>query len=308
MNEESPVDRLSRISTQWTLVFRGLGGPEGAEPSALEELMNRYHRVAYQYLMGALQDANAAEDLFQQFALRFVRGDFKRADPERGRFRDYLKTALIRLVIDHRRQQKNQAERLDTARLENVGPNGMIVPTSWSADGRFIAFTEIHRETRGDIWVLHLDDEPRAEALILTSNDEREADFSPRGDQIAFVSNEDGRSEVYIRSFPETGPRTRVSTEGGRQPLWSADGSTLYYRSGDRMMAVAVEDGDPGSPAQLFEERLDEGYINHPRIYDVIPDGQGFYAAKSEANSEAYRIDIVLNFFDVLERLVPTRR
>ena len=187
-------------------------------------------------------------------------------------------------------------------------PNGMIVPTSWSADGRFIAFTEIHRETRGDIWVLHLDDEPRAEALILTSNDEREGVFSPRGDQIAFVSNEDGRSEVYIRSFPETGPRTRVSTEGGRQPLWSADGSTLYYRSGDRMMAVAVEDGDPGSPVQLFEERLDEGYINHPRIYDVIPDGQGFYAAKSEANSEAYRIDIVLNFFDVLERLVPTGR
>ena len=121
MNEESPVDRLSRISTQWTLVFRGLGGPEGAEPSALEELMNRYHRVAYQYLMGALRDADAAEDLFQEFALRFVRGDFKRADPERGRFRDYLKTALIRLVIDHRRQQRNQADRLDTARLANVG-------------------------------------------------------------------------------------------------------------------------------------------------------------------------------------------
>lgn len=200
------------------------------------------------------------------------------------------------------------ADGVGEAELLWASPTGMIVPTSWSADGRLIAFTEIHAETRGDIWVLHLDDERRAEPLIVTDNDERDGVFSPRGDLIAFVSNEDDRSQVYIRSFPESGPSMRVSTDGGRQPLWSADGGTLYYRSGDRMMAVAVQAGDPGSPVQLFEERLDEGYINHPRIYDVMSDGQGFYAAKSEANSEAFQINIVLNFFDVLERLVPTGR
>jgi RNA polymerase sigma-70 factor (ECF subfamily) len=74
--------------------------------TAQQQLLLRYHGAAYRYLLGMLHDPAVAEELTQDFALRFLRGDFKRADPQRGRFRDFLKTALRHQVIDHWRKQK----------------------------------------------------------------------------------------------------------------------------------------------------------------------------------------------------------
>jgi RNA polymerase sigma-70 factor (ECF subfamily) len=71
-------------------------------------LMQRYCGAVYRYLLGALHDEDAANDLFQEFAVRFLRGDFRGADPARGRFRDYLKRALVHLVTDHHRARKRQ--------------------------------------------------------------------------------------------------------------------------------------------------------------------------------------------------------
>jgi RNA polymerase sigma-70 factor (ECF subfamily) len=77
-------------------------GEEGAQWAVLE----RYQRAIYRYLLGAVRDADIAEELAQEFALRFLRGDFRRANPERGRFRNYLKTALVHLVTDHHRARQ----------------------------------------------------------------------------------------------------------------------------------------------------------------------------------------------------------
>jgi RNA polymerase sigma-70 factor (ECF subfamily) len=99
-------ERLSRIETLWTLVFQAHGTQTDALAAAQRVLMQRYSGAVYRYLLGAVRDADVAGDLCQEFALRFVRGDFRRADPERGRFRDYLKTALIHLVTDHHRQRQ----------------------------------------------------------------------------------------------------------------------------------------------------------------------------------------------------------
>jgi RNA polymerase sigma-70 factor (ECF subfamily) len=68
--------------------------------------MEHYGGAVHRYLLGALRDPDAADELFQEFALRLLRGDFKDADPERGRFRDYVKTSLFHLIADHRRRQK----------------------------------------------------------------------------------------------------------------------------------------------------------------------------------------------------------
>jgi RNA polymerase sigma-70 factor (ECF subfamily) len=76
--------------------------------SARQRLVERYGGAARRYLLGALRDADAADELFQELALHFLRGDFRRADPERGRFRNYLKTALFRLVVQYRRRQQKQ--------------------------------------------------------------------------------------------------------------------------------------------------------------------------------------------------------
>jgi RNA polymerase sigma factor (sigma-70 family) len=97
-------DRLTQINTRWTLVFQA--SQSGDETTrAQHELVMRYSGAIYRYLLGMLRDAHLAEDLAQEFALRLVRGDFSHASPGRGRFRDFLKTSLRNLVIDHWRRK-----------------------------------------------------------------------------------------------------------------------------------------------------------------------------------------------------------
>jgi RNA polymerase sigma-70 factor (ECF subfamily) len=127
-------ERLSRISTMWTLVFQAHAGPTDAITAAQNELMRRYGGAVYRYLLGALRDPDAAADLSQEFALRFVRGDFRRADPERGRFRDYLRVSLSRLVSEHHRRRKRRP-----ILLSPDAPEPAVEDPSLDADEAFIA-------------------------------------------------------------------------------------------------------------------------------------------------------------------------
>jgi RNA polymerase sigma-70 factor (ECF subfamily) len=103
MSDDKDFDtRLSRIETMWTDVFEAHSGPGAGSAAAQQRLLARYCGAIYRYLRGALRDADAADELSQEFALRFVRGDFKKADPGKGRFRDYVKTALFHLVSTYK--------------------------------------------------------------------------------------------------------------------------------------------------------------------------------------------------------------
>jgi RNA polymerase sigma-70 factor (ECF subfamily) len=106
MGHSGPEDRLSRMETHWSAVLAAHAGPAGADGAARDRLLVRYSRPVYRYLLGAVRDPDAAADLGQEFAVRFLRGDFRRADPGRGRFRDYLKAALANLVNDHHRARQ----------------------------------------------------------------------------------------------------------------------------------------------------------------------------------------------------------
>jgi RNA polymerase sigma-70 factor (ECF subfamily) len=120
---EDPAAHLSHVSTLWTLVRRAHAGDGEAVLTAQERLMEWYAGAAHRYLLGALRDREAADELFQEFALRLVRGDFKNADPQRGRFRDYLKAALFHLVVDFQRRRQNRPASLDAgAEGPAVGP------------------------------------------------------------------------------------------------------------------------------------------------------------------------------------------
>jgi RNA polymerase sigma factor (sigma-70 family) len=99
---------LSQISTAWTVLFAAHTGQAQSTGAAQAELLQRYSAAVYRYLLAAVRDSNIADDLFQEFALRFVRGDFKGADRERGRFRDFLKTSLYHLIVDHQRKQQRR--------------------------------------------------------------------------------------------------------------------------------------------------------------------------------------------------------
>jgi hypothetical protein len=107
MNPGDANLRLSRISTLWSLVSQAhhdVGDEVGAAQRRLLEL---YGGAIRRYLIGALRDPDAAEDLFQEFAYRFLHGDLRRVDPQRGRFRDYVKGVLFHLVADyHKKRQR----------------------------------------------------------------------------------------------------------------------------------------------------------------------------------------------------------
>jgi RNA polymerase sigma-70 factor (ECF subfamily) len=115
-------ERLSRISTVWTDLHRAHGGALDDSSQARHRVLARYQGAVYRYLLGATRDPDQASELFQEFAVRFLRGDFRRADAERGRFRDYLKTALVRLVSDARKTRARQAHHVV------ADPDGLSAP------------------------------------------------------------------------------------------------------------------------------------------------------------------------------------
>ena len=114
MERDDLDQRLSRISTVWTEVLRAHGGPEDAQAEGRRALLERYQKAIYRYLLGALRDPDAADELFQEFALYFLRGRFRHADPGRGRFRDYVKTSLIRLVGNFRQRRHAAPQQLNS--------------------------------------------------------------------------------------------------------------------------------------------------------------------------------------------------
>ena len=113
-------------------------------------------------------------------------------------------------------------------------------PTSWSPNGRLLAFTEFHPMTGADVWLLDVATRERR-PVVRTLFDESHARFSPDGHWIAYMSNEGGRWDVFVRTSSGSGRRVQVSTEGGAWPCWSVDGRTLYFSSNGRTAAAAVQ-------------------------------------------------------------------
>jgi serine/threonine-protein kinase len=182
-------------------------------------------------------------------------------------------------------------------------------PVSWSPDGQLLAFAEINPTTGYDIWMLRLGDR-KAQPFLRIPFNEAAPEFSPDGRWLAYISDESGRFEIYVQPYPGPGGKWQISTEGGTEPAWNHNGRELFYRSGDKMMAVdiATQPGfAAGRPRVLFEGRYNPAQGTTPN-YDVSPDGQRFLMIKpSEAGEVApTQINVVLNWFEELKRRVPT--
>jgi dipeptidyl aminopeptidase/acylaminoacyl peptidase len=145
-------------------------------------------------------------------------------------------------------------------------------------------------------------------AVLQSSSDEIEGQFSPDGRWVAYASNESGRYEIYIRTFPEAGGKWQISAAGGVQPRWRRDGHELFYVAPDtRLMAVPIRLApdthtlDAGTPVPLFPTRLATGGNISPAgflaraQYAVAPDGRFLMnVAADEAVTSA--ITIVQNW------------
>jgi Tol biopolymer transport system component len=166
---------------------------------------------------------------------------------------------------------------------------------------------EWHPTTARDIWALPLDGNQPAEPILSSEHDEYSPTLSPNRRWLAYVSDESGRYEVYVRSWPESTSKIPVSVQGGIDPAWSADGRELFYRNGGAMMFVPVEDGtvfSAGGPERLFESRYQFG-VHGSFSYDVSADGR-FLMVEPSSGQAIDRLDIVVNWFEELKRLVPT--
>ena len=160
-------------------------------------------------------------------------------------------------------------------------------PGSWSTDGRRLAYYEVTESGR-DVWVWSRDGE--AVRVAATPSDERAPAWSPDGDWLAYVSNDEGldmdRDEVYVQPYPPTGDRWRVSTAGGREPVWSRDGRELFFRRDFEMLAadISARDAelDVGAPTRLFERPFDLDPGGHLPNYDVATDGRFLMLQRAE--------------------------
>ncbi len=150
---------------------------------------------------------------------------------------------------------------------------------SWSPDDKKLLFVETDPCTGEDIWIYSIEDGNTARPLLCESKNQREAVFSPDGDWIAYVSTAEVRPEVYVTPYPKLAPK-KISTDGGCQPLWPQDSNGLFYRSGDKMMAVTFETEPEFRVTArdiLFEGKYLTGLY---RNYDVSKDGQRFLMIK----------------------------
>ncbi|HEY4579611.1 MAG TPA: hypothetical protein VIG89_01130, partial [Candidatus Acidoferrales bacterium] len=126
------------------------------------------------------------------------------------------------------------------------------------------------------------------------------------------ISDESGRYEVYVQPYPGPGGKWQISTDGGTEPVWSPNGRELFYRSGEKMMAVDIATQPSfavGKPKVLFEGQYVPSPITFPN-YDVSADGQRFLMLKASGQAEAASTQIVVvqNWFEELQRRVPPGR
>jgi Tol biopolymer transport system component len=175
---------------------------------------------------------------------------------------------------------------------------------SWSRDGRYIAFTSQSPKTNLDIWALPTFGDRKPIAISNGPFAEKLPMFSPGGGHVAYVSNESGRDEIYVQTFPETGGRWQVSTAGGSYPSWRSDGKELFYRSLDqKLMSVDVQttgEFQVSIPKPLFAATVVQGVTRNR--YSPTPDGQRFIFVAPLGRDALGPTSVVLNWPATLGR------
>ncbi len=188
--------------------------------------------------------------------------------------------------------------------------NGVNFPHEISPDGRFILFTRRGVKTRLDIWALPLFGDRKEFPLMNSAFDEREPQISPDGRWLAYCSDESGSYEIYARPFSAEGKvgddKRRVSTNGGSEEKWSANGKELFYIAGDgELMSVPVKTSGAGiefgAPKALFKTRL-FGQQSILHEFDVTPDGQRFIVGTLIGEPKAPPPTVILNWTTELNK------
>ncbi len=165
----------------------------------------------------------------------------------------------------------------------------------FTPDGQSIVYRTDSPQTNRDIWMVPMTGARTPVGLLTGVNDDKQPRVSPDSKWLAYVSNESGREEVYVRPLAPEGGRVAVSSGGGGEPLWAPDGKRLYYRSADQLMEATISSSPTLSVTgrrALFSGPYASD-IYHPN-YDVAPDGKGFVMIRPV--QETRRLVMVVNW------------
>jgi Tol biopolymer transport system component len=186
-----------------------------------------------------------------------------------------------------------------------LAESAAIASHDWTRDGKYLVYQHSNTKTVTDISYLELQPgaDPRKPVTFLsTAANERVPKLSPDGRFLAYVSNESGSKEIYVRPFPDGAGKWQASVKGGTQPHWRSDGKEMYYVEDNALMAVTISTTQGftlGPPQRLFES-ADLLYTLAATQYDVSADGQRFVTiAPVQQNEPAPpKIHIVLNWYE----------
>ncbi len=166
---------------------------------------------------------------------------------------------------------------------------------------------------RWDLVILELEGDHEPKPLLDSPFSERAAALTADGHWLVYQSDEWGRDEIYVRPFPDVASgKWQISTNGGAWPVWARDGRELFYLSEDGLMAVSIET-EPfrrGPSQPVFETTAYVVDNQFYRPYDVSIDAKRFLMMKSTSSDDRSgptQIHVILNWFEELERLVPTQ-
>jgi hypothetical protein len=204
----------------------------------------------------------------------------------------------------------------DVAPRQLAPAGGVLFPGSWTADGKSVVFAEGPTADGMDV-KLSVEGEPRVRSLIATRFNDRMPEVSPDGRWLTYVSDETGRSEVYVRAFPALGDKRQISTAGGFNPAWSRNGRKLVFLApikprdgpfGMQLMEAEVTLGatfTATSPRRLFEAPFPADVA---RTYDLTPDAGRFIFTRETyppSTSQPREMQVIENWFGELRRRVP---
>lgn len=177
---------------------------------------------------------------------------------------------------------------------------------SWSPDGRLLVYGTFDVGTRADLWLLPMSGERAPIPLLQTRHNEEQAQVSPDGRWFAYTSDESGRSEIYVQDFPSPVRKWQISTAGGGDARWRADGRELFFIADDRtLMAVDVREAatfEHGPPRALFDTGMQPHWGEARNHYDVSRDGKRFLFMTPAADDRSMPFTVVVNW------MAPFRR
>jgi Tol biopolymer transport system component len=186
----------------------------------------------------------------------------------------------------------------------DASDRGDKYPTAWSSDGKYILYERTTQATA--LWTAEMPG-LKTRRLLQGPGTTKNGQFSPDGRWLAYTSNESGKWEIYITSFPELHGKWQVSNTGGTQPRWRGDGKELFYLASDgKMTAVQLTAGehfDSGPPIPLFQASAREQVAGSELVtYDVAKDGQRFLIDTQMEKEGAFPMMVILNWNANLER------